>query len=330
MIWGLVKVPLFGAETKATPRKVNAVGLKDVTSEDLAGLRDKLSNQLPANLSPDQVMASLSAEHLQGLAQQQLRSLSTQEIVDLIPRDEMERLTARAVAGLSPEQILSGIPQERMIQLVERYIRGLSPQRLKALLFDASGQPTALARRLMELVPQLQGGAAVGPVPAPAPPKVNANGTDAVGAAGGSASKPGGVVAPPASQNGSNDSGNTGSQGSTDEEPDDDGDDTPVRANRAPVAIGDSASTTSGRSVRLTARGTDEDGDTLQFKLGSLPPRSAGTVSGLSCNDGRNGSISCSGTFTPSPSYKGRLELTFRISDGKATSNQASVTVNVN
>jgi hypothetical protein len=329
MIWGLVKVPLFGAETKATPRKTDAAGLKDVTPQDLAGLRDKLSNQLPANLSPEQVMASLSAENLKGLAEQQLRSLSTEEMLALIPKAEIERLTARAVSGLSADQILSGIPQERMIQLVERYIRGLSAERLKGLLFDPSGQPTALARRLMELAPQLQSRVAAGPAPAaPQPPKASANGADAVGTDGGSPLKPG-AVATSTSKDGNDSSGSSGSQGSGGGGKDDDSSSPAAQANRAPVAIGDSASTTSGKSVRLTARGTDEDGDTLSFKLGSLPPRSAGTVSGLSCNDGRNGSLSCSGTFTPNPSFKGTLRLTFKVSDGKATSNEASVTVNV-
>ena len=93
--------------------------------------------------------------------------------------------------------------------------------------------------------------------------------------------------------------------------------------NDAPVANADTLATTEDTAVTYTAaqlvgNDTDVDGDTL-------------TIASVSSGTGGTAVLNANGTvtFTPAANFHGAASFTYTVSDGTATSNPATVTVNV-
>ncbi len=98
---------------------------------------------------------------------------------------------------------------------------------------------------------------------------------------------------------------------------------TTVAANTAPVAAGDSYNTANATALTVAAPGllandTDADGNALTCSVDIAPAN--GTVS-----VGSNGSF----TYTPAASFTGVDTFTYRVYDGKAYSNAATVSITV-
>ncbi|HOX07162.1 MAG TPA: Ig-like domain-containing protein [Planctomycetota bacterium] len=87
--------------------------------------------------------------------------------------------------------------------------------------------------------------------------------------------------------------------------------------NRAPVAANQSITTPEDASRPVALSATDADGDALTFAIVAAPAH--GTLTGTAPNV----------TYVPAADYSGADSFTFRASDGKATSNVATVTVTV-
>jgi uncharacterized protein (TIGR03437 family) len=87
--------------------------------------------------------------------------------------------------------------------------------------------------------------------------------------------------------------------------------------NDAPVADGQSVTTAEDTPKAIPLTGSDVDGDTLTFTVVSGPAK--GTLSGTAPNL----------TYTPNANYNGSDSFTFRVSDGAASSNVATVSINV-
>ncbi|WP_152622808.1 tandem-95 repeat protein, partial [Archangium violaceum] len=90
---------------------------------------------------------------------------------------------------------------------------------------------------------------------------------------------------------------------------------TPV--NDAPVALTGSVTTAEETAVSVTLEATDVDGDTLTYTVVSGPTH--GTLSGTGA----------SRTYTPSANYHGPDSFIFKVNDGTADSNEATVTITV-
>ncbi|WP_053203043.1 choice-of-anchor L domain-containing protein [Jiangella muralis] len=88
-------------------------------------------------------------------------------------------------------------------------------------------------------------------------------------------------------------------------------------ANHPPVADDQAVETTVDTPVDITLTGTDEDGDELTYELASEPEN--GTLSGTAPDL----------TYTPADGYTGDDAFTFTVSDGAATSEPATVTIEV-
>ena len=92
----------------------------------------------------------------------------------------------------------------------------------------------------------------------------------------------------------------------------------PVAAgNRAPSANGQSLSTPEDVPIALTLTGSDPDGDALTYTVVTAP--AYGTLSGDAPKL----------TYTPKQDYSGKDSFTFTVSDGKATSAAATVSITV-
>ncbi|HEX8701611.1 MAG TPA: Ig-like domain-containing protein, partial [Myxococcaceae bacterium] len=87
-------------------------------------------------------------------------------------------------------------------------------------------------------------------------------------------------------------------------------------ANDAPVATAQALTTPEDTPLQLTLTGTDRDGDSLTFTLGTPPAH--GTLSGTAPHL----------TYTPEQNFHGSDSLTFEVSDGVATSS-ATVSITV-
>lgn len=87
--------------------------------------------------------------------------------------------------------------------------------------------------------------------------------------------------------------------------------------NDAPSATSQSQTTAEDTPLPLTLAGSDPDGDTLSYQIVAGPQH--GTLSGSGA--GR--------TYTPSQDYYGSDTFTFRVSDGAAQSNTATVTLTI-
>lgn len=90
--------------------------------------------------------------------------------------------------------------------------------------------------------------------------------------------------------------------------------------NDAPVATNDSATTTQNTAVTINVLSNDSDveGSTLMPNLVAVPAHGSVTVNA-------NGTI----TYSPLTGYVGTDSLTYSVSDGSATSNTATVSLNV-
>lgn len=87
--------------------------------------------------------------------------------------------------------------------------------------------------------------------------------------------------------------------------------------NRAPVATAQSLSTTEDTSVPITLGGTDDDGDPLTFAV--VDPPASGTLQG----------DAPALTYVPAPGFTGLDSLTFTADDGLATSEPATISIEV-
>ncbi|MEK0317886.1 Ig-like domain-containing protein, partial [Cohnella sp. 56] len=90
-------------------------------------------------------------------------------------------------------------------------------------------------------------------------------------------------------------------------------------ANVAPVATGDTKQTNMNTAVSGTLSASDANGDTLTYSKVTDPANGTVTVNA-------NGTY----TYTPNAGYTGPDSFTFKAYDGKAYSNTATVTVEVN
>jgi len=100
--------------------------------------------------------------------------------------------------------------------------------------------------------------------------------------------------------------------------------------NHPPVAEAQSPSTNENAALPLTLTGTDADGDPLTFAIGTGPSNGTlGSFSGLACS-GNPSTCTVNVTYTPSNDYNGSDSFTFKVNDGKADSNIATVSITVN
>jgi large repetitive protein len=90
---------------------------------------------------------------------------------------------------------------------------------------------------------------------------------------------------------------------------------TPV--NDAPIANNQTATTEEDKPVGITLTGSDIEGDPLTFTVLTQPLR--GTLTGTAPDL----------TYTPGPNYNGQDSFTFRVNDGAANSNIATVTITI-
>ena len=92
-----------------------------------------------------------------------------------------------------------------------------------------------------------------------------------------------------------------------------------VTANYAPVANNAALTVAADTSGTVTLNATDADGDSLSYTVVAAPNAAHGTVA-ISGNKA---------TFKPHTYFSGTTSFTYRVSDGKANSNVATVTVTV-
>lgn len=93
----------------------------------------------------------------------------------------------------------------------------------------------------------------------------------------------------------------------------DDGDD----GNSVPAASNVSASTTKNTAASVTLSGSDSNGDSLTYSIVDAPDNGTASVSGSTL------------TYTPNSNFLGEDTIEYRVSDGSALSNIATVTVDV-
>jgi VCBS repeat-containing protein len=91
----------------------------------------------------------------------------------------------------------------------------------------------------------------------------------------------------------------------------------PVPVNQAPVANGQSVSTDEDMAVAITLSASDPDGDGLTYTIVNSP--TMGRLSGTAPNL----------TYTPHADANGNDSFTFRVNDGQADSNTATVSVTI-
>ena len=97
--------------------------------------------------------------------------------------------------------------------------------------------------------------------------------------------------------------------------------------NHAPVAQAQSVSVTEDVANTITLAGTDADGDTLSFAIGTGPAHgSLGSIGTVGCSAGM---CSANVTYTPDANYHGSDSFTFTVDDGQATSAAATVSITV-
>jgi uncharacterized repeat protein (TIGR01451 family) len=94
--------------------------------------------------------------------------------------------------------------------------------------------------------------------------------------------------------------------------------------NIAPVANAGTATTDEDVPVTITLTGSDGDGDSLTFAIQTAPTN--GTLSAITPIDGTSAQV----TYTPNPDYNGPDSFDFSVSDGQATSANATISITVN
>ena len=90
-----------------------------------------------------------------------------------------------------------------------------------------------------------------------------------------------------------------------------------IQANTAPTATAASATTNEDVATAITLVGTDAEGDALTYSLATQPAHGTVTLVGNKA------------AYTPAKDYNGTDSFTFTVSDGKATSAPASVSLTV-
>jgi diacylglycerol kinase family enzyme len=90
-----------------------------------------------------------------------------------------------------------------------------------------------------------------------------------------------------------------------------------VVVNNPPTANAQSVSTAEDTALPITLTGTDPDGDTLTFAIGTGP--TSGTLSGTAPNV----------TYTPNAGFNGADSFTFTVNDGAVDSAAATVSISV-
>jgi hypothetical protein len=94
-------------------------------------------------------------------------------------------------------------------------------------------------------------------------------------------------------------------------------------ANDPPVATGQSQTTPEDTPLTITLTGSDPNGDTLSFAIGTAPTNgSLGAITPLTAT-------SASVIYTPGPNYNGPDNFTFTVNDGTTTSAAATVTLTI-
>ena len=88
-------------------------------------------------------------------------------------------------------------------------------------------------------------------------------------------------------------------------------------ANKPPIASGGNITTQEETPVSITLEGSDPDGNTLSYSIISKP--SHGSLSGTEPNL----------VYTPDKNFFGKDSFSFRISDGKADSNDTTISITV-
>lgn len=91
----------------------------------------------------------------------------------------------------------------------------------------------------------------------------------------------------------------------------------PAPQNQPPIAAGQSVTTNEDTPVAITLSASDADGDSLSYTIVSGP--TMGSLSGTAPNL----------TYTPHADVNGNDSFTFRVSDGQADSNTATVAINI-
>ncbi len=95
----------------------------------------------------------------------------------------------------------------------------------------------------------------------------------------------------------------------------------PPPANTAPTVAGVTAGTLPDTAVTGTLVGTDADGDSLDYAVGTMPANGMVSLAGA-------GNVDF--TYTPNAGFAGTDSFTYTASDGTATSGAGTVTITVN
>jgi hypothetical protein len=99
--------------------------------------------------------------------------------------------------------------------------------------------------------------------------------------------------------------------------------------NRVPIASDGVATTTEDTPVTVVLTARDPDGNSLSFSLMTAPSNGAlGIISAPQCvADGSGSNCSATVVYAPAANYSGPDSLTFRVNDGTADSNIATVSI---
>jgi hypothetical protein len=101
--------------------------------------------------------------------------------------------------------------------------------------------------------------------------------------------------------------------------------------NSLPVATNVSATTNAGSPVTVTLRGSDAETCELTFSVVTAPAHgSLSPLTGQTCGAGSPNQDSAATTYTPDTGFTGTDSFTYRVNDGTADSDTATVSLTVN
>ncbi|HEX3255750.1 MAG TPA: Ig-like domain-containing protein [Gaiellaceae bacterium] len=102
-------------------------------------------------------------------------------------------------------------------------------------------------------------------------------------------------------------------------------------SNTAPVADSQSVSTNEDTAKAITLTGSDADGNSLTFAVGTGPSHGTlGSIGAVTCTGTAPKNCSASLTYTPAANYNGSDSFTFKVNDGNLDSAAATVSITVN